>query len=347
MTDYLAQLGGTFLNRLIQGEPGVFIGPISAALGWIINIIYTLWSFITPAGALGVAIIIMTIIVRTALLPSSAKMVRNNQKMRVMKPEMDKINEKYGATRDPELRRKKQLEIQALQQKHGINMLATCLPMLITWPLFMALFAVLNQAFLFVGSVGDVYSNLSYALINLEGIEPGFLYNTMAPLAREVTPMSLSGLISLDVVSDMNRIIHVLSPESWEVIFSSITDTAARTNIQQLYDTKVGVSTFLTINLVNPAGTAFPGVLLPILSALTMFLSQYLMNRLNPAMDGQARTMQKVTMFIFPVMFAFFTIGAPAGVGVYWVMLNVCMAVQHYFIVKYYAKKDAAAQAKA
>ena len=339
MIQNFVQSGGIFLNQMIQGEPGAIIGPISHVLGNIINFIYILWSNITPVGALGVAIIIMTIIVRTALLPSSFKMIRNSMKMREMKPEMDKIKEKYGNTKDPELRRKMQAELQALNAKHGVNMLASCLPMLITWPLFMALFAVLSQAFLFVGSVGDAYSALSYSIINL-GTD--FLGDVIRPLAVPRNPQGF--VVDLLLVEDMNKFVHVFSAEDWARIFSQVpvyADEAALANIRNLYDQKVVMMTFLGLNLVAPSGWYLPGVILPILSAATMLLSQYLMMKSNPPTDEQARNMQRMTMIIFPVMFGAFTIWAPAGVGVYWVMLNVYMIVQHYFIVRYYNKKDA------
>jgi len=334
MQSFLQQ-SGIFLNQLILDEPGAIVGPISVVLGAIINFIYNAWSFITPVGALGVSIIIMTIIVRMALLPTSFKMVSNSMKMRDMKPEMDKIKEKYGNTKDPELRRKMQAEIQALNSKHGVNMLASCLPMLITWPLFLGLFSVLNQAFLFVGNVGDAYTVLSQALIDLG---PDFLRNSgIAEIAAQRTPAGM--LVNLDDVSFMNKLIHVLSPADWGVIFAQVPANELA-NIQNLFNQKESILTFLTLNLVAQAGTAWPGILLPILSAGTMLLSQYLMTKTNPAMDEQSKNMQKVMMFIFPIMFGFFTIQAPAGVGLYWVMLNVVMTVQHYFITKYYTKKN-------
>ncbi|MCL2397291.1 MAG: YidC/Oxa1 family membrane protein insertase [Defluviitaleaceae bacterium] len=327
--------GGIFLNNnLIGNEPGAIIGPISTVLGWIINFIYDIWSFVfTPAGALGVSIIIMTIIVRMALFPTQFKMMSNTMKMRAMKPEMDKIKEKYGNSKDPELRRKMSAEMQALNQKHGVNMLASCLPMLITWPLFIGLFRVLDQAFLFVGNVEYAYTALSMAIIDLG---PEFISDIIGPIAVNRTPVGTA--IFLDAAADMNRLIHVFSDTDWNTLFSNISGQQLA-NIQYLYDQKVSIQTFLTLNLIAPAGTNWPGVMLPLLSATTMLLSQYLMMRTNPPMDDQAKMMQKVMLLIFPLMFGWFTIMAPAGVGLYWVMLNVVMIGQHQFIHRYYIRK--------
>jgi YidC/Oxa1 family membrane protein insertase len=284
-------------------------------------------------GALGFSIIIMTIIIRTLLLPTAFKMQRNMMKTRAMKPEMDKIKEKYGDTKDPEMRRKMSAEMQALQSKHGVNMLASCLPMLITWPLFMALFVVLGQAFMFIGVVGDAYTAISHVLIN-EGND--FVLNVIGPIAYQATSPNMR--IDLLYYGDMNRVVHILSEENWSTILSHFSGDIAA--LELLRTQKDAILTFFTLNLVEPAGLAWPGVLLPVLSAGTMFLAQFLMMRSNPAQDAQQQNIQKITLIAFPLMFGFFTIQAAGGVGLYWVMLNVYLIVQHYFINKYYLKKD-------
>ena len=334
MTQLFLQDSVILLNQVIQTPPGVIVGPISVVLGTIIDFIYNIVSFITPVGALGFSIIIMTIIVRTALLPTAFKMQRNMMKTRAMKPEMDKIKEKYGDTKDPEMRRKMSAEMQALQSKHGVNMLATCLPMLVTWPLFMGLFVVLGQAYMFIGNVGDVYSALSLELI-AQGED--FLLNVVGPMVWPAVPAGMN--INILVVEDMNRAIHVFNAENWATIFGHFSGEQLA-NIQHLYTQKNSVLSFFGLNLVEPAGLTWPGVILPVLSAGTMFLAQFLMMRSNPATDAQQQNIQKITMVVFPLMFGFFTIQAAAGVGLYWVMLNVYMIVQHYFINRYYVKKD-------
>ena len=338
MTQLFLQDSVILLNQMIQSPPGAIVGPISLVLGNIINFIYNMVSFVP--GALGFSIIIMTIIIRTLLLPTAFKMQRNMMKTRAMKPEMDKIKEKYGDTKDPEMRRKMSAEMQALQSKHGVNMLASCLPMLITWPLFMALFVVLGQAFMFIGSVGDAYTAISHALIN-QGED--FLLYVVGPIAMQATPVNMS--INLLNPYDMNRVVHILNEQNWATLLSHFSgDTAALELLRTQKDT---ILTFFTLNLVEPAGLAWPGILLPLLSAGTMFLAQFLMMRSNPPTDAQQQNIQKITMVLFPLMFGAFTIGAAAGVGVYWVMLNVYLIVQQHFITKYYLKKDGQAELEA
>jgi len=326
------------MNQMIQNPPGAIVGPISVVLGAIIDFIYGIVSSVP--GALGISIIIMTIIVRTALLPTAFKMQRNMMKTRAMQPEMAKIREKYGNSKDPEMRRKMSAEMQALQSRHGVNMLASCLPMLITWPLFIALFQVLGQAFMFVGSIGEAYSAISHILM-AEGSQ--FLSDVVGPLVQPYVPVNMVFDMTASV-ENMNRAIHVLSPENWDIIVSQVA-VEQQANLRGLLDQKGSILTFFGLNLVAPAGYLWPGIILPVLSAGTMFLSQFLMMRSNPSTDPQQQNIQRVTMILFPIMFGFFTIQAAAGVGLYWVMLNVYMIVQHYFINRYYVKKDAENQA--
>jgi len=333
LTQLLLQDTAALLNQAIPTPPGVIVGPISVVLGTVINFIYNMVSFITPVGALGFSIIIMTIIIRTALLPTAFKMQRNMMKTRAMKPEMDKIKEKYGDTKDPEMRRKMQAEMQALQSKHGVNMLASCLPMLITWPLFMALFVVLGQAYMFIGIVGDAYSAISFMLINQGDV----VRDVVMPIYLQASAPGMH--LYLDTIEDMNRVVHVFNSENWDAILSYFSGQQLA-DLQNLYNQKMSILSFFGLNLTEPAGWAWPGIILPVLSAGTMFLAQFLMMRANPPTDAQQANMQKITMILFPVMFGFFTVTAAAGVGVYWVMLNVYLIVQQHFINRYYVKKD-------
>jgi YidC/Oxa1 family membrane protein insertase len=84
-------------------------------------------------------------VVKAVLLPLTIKQYTSMRKMKELQPEMEKIREKYG---DDKL--KQQQEMQALFQRTGINPLAGCLPMLLQFPVWIALYAML-------GAVVDLY----------------------------------------------------------------------------------------------------------------------------------------------------------------------------------------------
>lgn len=87
---------------------------------------------------MGIVILILTIIVKVVLLPIAYKTYMSGAKMRVLKPETDALNAKYEKNADP---MKKQQEQMALYRKAGVNPLSGCLPLLLQFPILIALFA--------------------------------------------------------------------------------------------------------------------------------------------------------------------------------------------------------------
>ncbi len=92
-------------------------------------------------GDYGIAIIVLTIIVRLILYPINRKSVAGMRKMQEVQPLIKEINEKYKD--DPQQR---QREMMRIYSEHKINPLASCLPMLIQLPIFLALFNILGSA---------------------------------------------------------------------------------------------------------------------------------------------------------------------------------------------------------
>lgn len=91
--------------------------------------------FQSLVGNFGVAIIMLTILVRGCMHPLSRKQVRGTQMMGFLKPQMTKINEKYKD--DP---RQKTMKQQQLFAKYGYNPLAGCLPVFVQMPIFFGLY---------------------------------------------------------------------------------------------------------------------------------------------------------------------------------------------------------------
>ncbi len=86
----------------------------------------------------GLIILILTLILKTILFPIAYKTYMSGAKMRVLKPEIDEINAKYEKDPDP---MKKQQETMSLYRRAGANPLSGCLPMLLQFPILIALFA--------------------------------------------------------------------------------------------------------------------------------------------------------------------------------------------------------------
>ncbi|MDG5787465.1 membrane protein insertase YidC [Evansella sp. AB-P1] len=101
-------------------------------------------------GDYGISIILMTLMIRLALMPLMMKQYKNQQfmreKMAEMKPQMDALKEKYkkpeNGRQDPETAKKMQMEMMQLYQSHNFNPIKSmgCLPMLIQFPILIGFY---------------------------------------------------------------------------------------------------------------------------------------------------------------------------------------------------------------
>lgn len=123
----------------------------------------------------GIAIIIVTFIVRGITTPFTVKQMKSTGAMSKLKPQLDEINVKYRS--DPQ---KKQAAIMELYQKNGVNPMASCtggcLPMFFQMPIFMGLFFVLGRAIELRGQPAFLWiSDLSRSDVVLSGFSIPFI----------------------------------------------------------------------------------------------------------------------------------------------------------------------------
>ncbi|MDO5607439.1 MAG: membrane protein insertase YidC [Capnocytophaga sp.] len=115
------------LTELIPLGWGIF--------GWLNKWIFIpLYNFLTSYFSVGIAIILMTVVVRLVLSPLVYKSYVSQAKMKVLRPEINEINEKF---QEP---MKRQQETMNLYRKAGVNPMSGCVPALLQLPVFLALF---------------------------------------------------------------------------------------------------------------------------------------------------------------------------------------------------------------
>ena len=112
-----------------------FLFFIAEPLFWLLDWLYSL------CGNWGLAIVLLTLVVKLALYPLSAAGYKSMANMRRVAPQMKRIQERYASDRE-----KLQKEMMALYKKEGANPLGGCLPMLLPMPIFLALYWVLLEA---------------------------------------------------------------------------------------------------------------------------------------------------------------------------------------------------------
>lgn len=111
--------------------------------GWINRYVFTpFYGLISTYFPYGIAIVIMTILVRLAMSPVTYKSYLSQAKMKVLKPEITELGEKY---KDNAM--KKQQETMKLYGKAGVSPMSGCIPAVIQMPIFYALFMFFPTSF--------------------------------------------------------------------------------------------------------------------------------------------------------------------------------------------------------
>lgn len=113
---------------------------------WInLYAVQPLFNFLVSNGVtVGIAILLLTIILKLVLMPIQWKMYVSSAKMRILKPQVDELNAKYPNKEDG---MKKQMEMMTLYRESGASPLAGCVPMLIQMPILLAVFRFFPAAF--------------------------------------------------------------------------------------------------------------------------------------------------------------------------------------------------------
>ena len=100
--------------------------------------------FYDLVGNMGLAIIMLTVLIKLLLWPLSAKSYRSMAALKKLHPKITRLKEKYGDNRE-----KMAMEMMALYKEHGVNPMSGCWPILIQIPIFFALYKVILISFEF------------------------------------------------------------------------------------------------------------------------------------------------------------------------------------------------------
>jgi YidC/Oxa1 family membrane protein insertase len=106
--------------------------PFGAVARGMLSVLHFFYSIV---GNFGIAIIILTVVVRGAMFPISFKQTKNMARMQALKPELDRINEKYKTDMQ-----KRSQAMQEVYRKNKINPLGGCLPVFLQLPIFIGLY---------------------------------------------------------------------------------------------------------------------------------------------------------------------------------------------------------------
>jgi YidC/Oxa1 family membrane protein insertase len=110
----------------------VFIQPILNLLIWLYNVL--------PGRDIGLAVIVLTIVVKLVLYPFTVSQIKQQRALQSLQPKIDEIRARLKGNKEEQSR-----ELMALYAKEKVNPAASCLPLLIQLPIFIALYQALSM----------------------------------------------------------------------------------------------------------------------------------------------------------------------------------------------------------
>ena len=264
---------------------------LAIILGPLVKLLYT---FI---GNYAATMIVATILIKLAMFPLSLHQQKSTAKMSVFQPLMNEIQQKYK--NDPQ---KQQEELMRLQQEHGFNPMAGCLPMLLT---MLVLF----------GFLGVVYYPVQYIF----GV----------PADAIQTACESLGIASANTATMQTALIQAI--HNGATIDPSVISADIVTEIQNFN------TMFFGMDMCDiPGFNLTPIAVFPAVAAVTMIVSYIVTQKLS-GMGGQMQGSMKVMMWVMNLMFVSFCFNAPVGFSLYYGVSNIFQMGQSFVMYRIYS----------
>ncbi len=283
---------------------------LAVPFGWALSFFYTLTdSYIF-------AIILLTVIIRLCLLPTSISQQKNSAKQVRLTSKVNKIKQKYAGNQQ-----KIQEETQALYQREGFGVSNMgCAPLMI-------------QMVVMIGLYGVIYTPLS-SILHFD--------DTLVEKLTAAMKISVEG-----ASANQSRMVELTILKDFAEHKDAISAILSKTEITDLMTLKEKFSVFgLDLSVTPDKGQMSVYWLIPILAFATAMLSSIFMymkqRKQNPEM-AKNPSMGCMT-FMSPMMSLVFTFMFPAGVGVYWIISNVIAFIQQVALTSLYSPKKVIAQ---
>ncbi len=262
------------------------------------------------------ALLIFSIIVEIILLPFSIKQQKNSVKQAKMRPKEMAIRKKYAGRDDQPTKQKMSMEIQEMYQKEGFNPMSGCLPLLIQFPIIIALYNIVLNPLRYI-------CNLSTDAIN------GAI--NVVKSFPEYAETTFNATRNIDLMSAIKNVIdkHGIGAFSGVEGFSEhITSSADIPNLT-IFGGAIDLSAVPSITSFNLL------LLIPVLTFLAYFFSMKINKKLmyQPAQNDPAMgCSNKIMDYMMPLMSVFITFGVPAALGVYWIFKCIIGVIKQAII---------------
>lgn len=338
-------------------------------VGLTIELLKILASFV---GSYGLAIVVLTLIVRAALWPLNASQQRSMKMMQNLQPKLKAIQDRYKS--NPQVMQQKMMEF---YKEHNFNPMGGCLPLLIQMPIFILLYSALmnpafiqvagNSKFLFINRL-DTTLRASAGISN-DGKMGTSKYDTFIPgkVAKVYLPDEVLDNVkitkpknALEVQGEIKpgeNIDFKMSLDHLDLKFSqldkiekaeiTITDVNTKEMENITFNRQDGLLIASVPTVEIKKEFHWDVLALIVIFGITMWLSQKLImstNKNKAELDPTQEAIQKSMGTFMPVMIigTFVIIPIPAGVFIYLIVSNIVQVLQTVIINKQLDMEDAA-----
>lgn len=306
------------------------------AMRWI----YSLTCAISESGFGNVflTILISTILLRALNIFSDIKTRKSSAKMAEVQPEIQRLQKKYA--NDP---RRFQAEQTKLMKEKGVSMWGSCLPMLITMPLFFCFIAAfrywgyeMNLRLLVDENAMELFKSFKFLWINNIWQPDNGLTPVLANGASFLATPQLSNLLYLQEPGVGEKLVEmglaVTKVYQGGVSYQLLSNDAAIA----IYD--AAIQPFLDVYKGYNNGW----FIMSILAGGTNFLSAWLMTKNTPAANEEAAKSTKWMNYLFPVMSFIFCLNYNAAFAIYWTLTSVIMIIVNLILNKKFPRTEPA-----
>lgn len=292
-----------------------FFSFIGTPLGWIM---YQINNF---THNYGITLIIFSILLKVCMIPLGIKQQKGLIANARMQPKMKALQKAYGNNKQ-----RYSEELQKLYNEEHFSPMSSCLPMLIQFPI---LFGMLDVIY--------------YPIKHMLRLPAGTI-NKAIEIATTVLGENGLNAYSKEI-SVISAIRHNSAP-FYEGLGADIAD-----KILNFDFTMFGLNLFDQPTLTpngKPMGLYLALMVIPILSGVTSLIMSLITKQSTAATtDGQMAGMNNSMMIMMPVMSVWISFVVPAGVGIYWLISNICSCVQSYVLNRVMNPAEEIAKAKA
>jgi YidC/Oxa1 family membrane protein insertase len=278
-------------------------------LGWILAGIYNL------IPDYGIAIILLTLLIRAVLLPLYTRQIKSMQNMQALQPELQKIKTKYKGNSQ-----KQQEEQMRLYREAGVSPFSSCLPLLLQFPFLIAMFSVLRTPL--YQPVQEQDQVVAYEIINNHlPVDSELFASTVTHSDRHFLGMNLD----------------CTPRQAWQGPPTQIVDTdgnPAQAGLPlEIGGTPVdGFESQATLDCGTSRSAAIPyGIALIIMTGAQIFTT-WQSQRVSP--PGAQTGSQQAIMRVMPLLFLFFGINFVAALILYWSTSSLVQVAQQSVLIR-------------